>query len=218
MIPVVLWGATGQARVIQEALDPSTHRVVALFDRQSGLESPLMGVPLHVGVEGFHRWLASQATSEQYWGLAAIGGAGGADRLEIHRFFDHSGIKVMTLVHPRGFVARDAVLGAGCQILAQAAVASGARLGEACIVNTGATVDHECHLGEGVHVCPGAHLAGCIEVGDFVMIGTGAVVLPRLRIGPGAIIGAGAVVLEDVKAGAVMVGNPARPLVKGIHP
>src|SRR5690348_12691129 len=45
-------------------------------------------------------------------------------------------------------------------------------------------------------------------------IGTGAVILPGVTIGEGAVIGAGAVVTKDVRAAAVVVGNPASPIVR----
>lgn len=45
-------------------------------------------------------------------------------------------------------------------------------------------------------------------------VGTGAVILPGVTIGAGAIIGAGAVVTKDVPDGAIVVGNPARLLVR----
>lgn len=40
-------------------------------------------------------------------------------------------------------------------------------------------------------------------------IGAGAVLLPGLIIGEGAMVGAGAVVTKDVRAGGLVVGNPA---------
>jgi maltose O-acetyltransferase len=39
-----------------------------------------------------------------------------------------------------------------------------------------------------------------------------ACVRPFINVGAGARIGAGAVVVKDVEPGAVVVGNPARPL------
>ena len=49
-----------------------------------------------------------------------------------------------------------------------------------------------------------------ILIGADVWIGGGAMVLPGVTIGDGAIVGAGAVVTRDVRAGATVVGNPAR--------
>lgn len=58
-----------------------------------------------------------------------------------------------------------------------------------------------------------AHL-GCIEVMDNVFIGTGVIILPDVRIGPNAIVAAGSVVTKDVPEGAIVGGNPARPIGK----
>lgn len=206
--PVVVWGTKGQAKVLAEFLDASGYRAAAFFDNDPDAVSPLGGVPVHIGVSGFDRWLrAGDRTSVSF--AVAIGGGRGRERLELHELLASSGLTPATLVHPTAFVAGDAALGAGSQILVRACVCTRAKLGVECIVNTAATVDHECELADGVHVGPGATLAGCVRVGRAAFIGAGAVVLPRIHIGADAIVGAGAVVTRDVAPGWVVAGVPA---------
>jgi acetyltransferase-like isoleucine patch superfamily enzyme len=53
-----------------------------------------------------------------------------------------------------------------------------------------------------------------VTLGAQAYVGSGAALRPGITVGEGALIGMGAVVLRDVPAGVVIVGNPARPLVR----
>jgi len=53
-----------------------------------------------------------------------------------------------------------------------------------------------------------------VRVGRSCYIGAGAMIRQRVQIADGALVGIGAVVLRDVAAGATVVGNPARLLVR----
>jgi sugar O-acyltransferase (sialic acid O-acetyltransferase NeuD family) len=206
----VLWGSAGHAKILAALVALLGGRVVALFDNEPKATSILPGVPLHVGLQGFLRWVDGESDSNRLFGLAAIGGARGRDRLAIHKYFRECGIRVEPLVHPQASVCVTASLGAGTQVLAQAVVASDVHIGEGCIINHRAAADHECELGNGVHLAPGATLCGCVHIGNNVMIGAGAVVLPRVTIGESTIVGAGAIVTCDLPSGVIAYGNPAR--------
>ncbi|RDS85296.1 sugar acetyltransferase [Dyella psychrodurans] len=212
--PLVIWGGTGHARVIRDALDARHWRVVAVFDRRE-IPSPFEDVPLFVGTDGFARWIQTSPTSQTTAACVAIGGADGRSRLDTANFLHSQGLPLPTIVHRTGFVAATAIHGDGCQVLAQAAVCANARLGHSVIINTAASVDHDCVIGDGVHIAPGARVAGEVVIEECAFVGTGAVVLPRVRIGAGAIVGAGAVVTKDVPARVTVAGNPARPIRVG---
>lgn len=204
-----IWGSAGHAKVLASLIALRGGTVVALFD-QRDVTPALPGVPLHIGVDGFERWADATDSLSDVFGLVAIGGSHGSDRIAIQHRLKARGLRIDAIVHPNASVCATARLGAGTQVLAQAVVAADAQLGEACIVNHRASIDHECVVGDGVHLAPGATLCGLVTLHRNVMVGAGAVILPRLTIGENAIVGAGAVVTRDVPANAVVIGNPAR--------
>jgi len=208
--PLIIWGARGHAKVLLDILRPPEYEVVAFFDNDPAAVSPVGGVPVHHGVEGFERWRIENSELRPA-AVVAIGGSRGTERLVIARMLESAGCEQIHAVHTSAHVADSARLGTGCQVLVHACIGADAALGDACIVNTAASIDHECLLEDGVHVAPGATVAGCVTIARSALVGAGAVILPRIRIGSNAVVGAGAIVTKDVADGAVVAGNPARP-------
>jgi sugar O-acyltransferase (sialic acid O-acetyltransferase NeuD family) len=206
MEEIIFWGATGQSIVLADFIEEAGYKLVAIFDRNKKLKSPIKEVQLFTG-DQVDQWFVKQKKKIHF--AIAIGGTDGTGKLQLYDMLVEKGLLPTTLIHPTAFVSTSAVISEGCQVLANATVIAKAKLGKACIVNTKASIDHECIIGDGVHIAPGATLAGCVEVGSGTFIGTGAVVLPRIKIGKNVVIGAGAVVTKNISDGSVAYGNPA---------
>lgn len=96
----------------------------------------------------------------------------------------------------------------GCVLLDCAAI----EVGERCLLGPGVHLYTATHPNDSDLRARGLEFARPIRVGDHVWIGGGAIILPGVTIGDAAVVGAGSVVTRDVAAGAVVAGNPARPI------
>jgi len=133
-------------------------------------------------------------------------------RAERHRQLELAGAPLISLVHPSATVSAYADIGCGTVVFPNAVVNACAKVGNGCIINTSAVVEHDCMLGDFSHISPNAVLAGGAQMEAFAWVGAGAPVKQLCKVGAYATVGMGAVVIKDVPAGAVVVGNPARPL------
>jgi len=207
---VILWGGTGQAKVMRPVIERCGAKVVAVFDDTPDLPPPFPDIELYGGWEQFPRWVANQ-DREKIGFCIAIGNPHGRVRLEFHDRLVAEGLQPISVVHPTAWIAPNATVGAGAQIHAGVVIEAEAKIGRQCIINTRASVDHECVLEDGVEIAPGGTLCGLVHAEINAWICAGATVLPRIHIGADAIVGAGGVVIRDVPDGAVVLGVPAKP-------
>jgi sugar O-acyltransferase (sialic acid O-acetyltransferase NeuD family) len=205
---VLLWGGTGQAKVIRPIIEHYGSRVVAVFDDTPNLPPTFPDVPLFHGWTAFQQWVAQRDRSRLGF-CVAIGNPHGRVRLALSEKLKAEGLRCISVVHPHACIEPNARIGEGCQIHAGAIVGAEAVLGRQCIVNTKASVDHECVLEDGVEIAPGATLCGLVRVRVNGWVCAGATILPRLTIHADAVVGAGAVVTRDVPAGTTVIGVPA---------
>lgn len=192
---MILFGASGHAKVIIDILEKSGEVIDFLIDANPELTSLL----------GYKVYTEDRVPEHNQPVIISIGNNAIRKRIA-HRLPDRFG----TAIHPLSVVDERALIGKGTVVMANAVINSSVHIGDHCIINTSASVDHDCKIGSFVHISPGATLCGGISIGEGSQIGAGATVIPNLTIGKGVIVGAGAVIIRDIPDGAVVVGNPGR--------
>ncbi len=193
---MLLYGASGHAKVIVSILQASGQEVPAIFDDDLS-KKDLGTIPVIGSYDPNHQPAASLIISIGYNDI----------RRKVAETTQH---RFGTAIHPTAIVDESVVVGEGTVIMHGAIVQVGTSIGKHVIINTGATVDHDCKLGDFVHVAPGVTLCGSVQVGENTLIGAGSVVAPNLTIGANCLVAAGSMVTTSIPEGATVRGNPAR--------
>lgn len=99
----------------------------------------------------------------------------------------------------------------GCYINA----VGGCHIGRGCQIASGAIILTTEHAHAGADMLPHGLIRYIkpVFIEDYVWIGTRVSIAPGVRIGEGAIVAMGSVVMQDVPPLAIVMGNPAKPVM-----
>jgi sugar O-acyltransferase (sialic acid O-acetyltransferase NeuD family) len=207
---IIIAGAGGHAGVIIDLLRSTEfYEIVGLVDRADGNISNAYNLPV-LGTDEDLEELCKQEIV-----MAAIGIGSAPDNSPRRKVFEKlktAKFSLPVLVHPGSWVADNAILNEGAQVMAGAIIQGRATLGHNVLVNSGSIVEHDNIIGDHSHIATGVRLGGDVQIGESVFIGVGTSIRQGIKIGDGAIIGAGSVVIHDVDAGAIVAGVPAEPI------
>jgi sugar O-acyltransferase (sialic acid O-acetyltransferase NeuD family) len=133
-------------------------------------------------------------------------------KLRVCRYLKERGAQFITLIHPTAIIGDRCTIGAGCVFCPGAVITTDVKIGDFVMMNLQSTIGHDAVVADGCTLSPHADVNGFALLGEGVFLGSHAVVLPGATIGDYAIVGAGSVVLKKVKAGATVMGVPAKQI------
>ena len=192
---MILYGASGHAKVIIEILEANKKQIDFIVDDNPALNE-LIGYEVRRNTEEYDEAIISIGSCEIRKRIS--------ENIKVKNY--------VTAIHPTAIVSPRTVIGEGSVVMHGAVLQSCTNVGKHCIINTCASVDHDCVLGDFVHIAPHATVLGGVTIGDGSWIGAGAVLKQYITIGKNCTIGAGAVVLKDVSDGATVIGVPAKEI------
>ena len=193
---MILYGASGHAKVVIEILENSGITIDGFFDDNPEITS-LCGYKC--SLFNSHKIVNNQL-------IISIG-----DNRIRKSIVDKIGKVVYgKAIDVKSSVSKRSIIEEGSVIMPGTTINSGAIIGKHSIINTNASVDHDCMVGNYVHVSPGSSIAGNVTIGEGTHIGTGASIIPNITIGKWCTIGAGSVIITDISDFAVVVGNPGK--------
>ncbi len=198
-IDMILYGASGHAKVVIDICEKTNQEITAIIDDNREITTLLRYrvikfKPLRNKKDN---WLISIGNNKIRKKIA--------NKLQC---------QFGVAIHPNAIIDKTAKIGKGTVVMAGAVVNSSVQIRKHCIVNTTASIDHDCVVSDFAHISPNATLCGGVTVGEGSHIGAGAVIIPNVKIGKWCTIGAGAVILKNIPDGATVVGNPGKTISK----
>lgn len=135
-------------------------------------------------------------------------------RSELRDSFNIPREKYLNFIHPTAYIARSVKMGYGNIILANCVFNSNAQLGSFNTFNVACLVGHDTKIGDSnfcaAHTCIGSNL----NISDMNFFGINCCIKNKVVMGNCNIIGQCANVVKDVANDTVLIGNPAKPLIK----
>lgn len=209
----IVIGGGGHAKVVLDAvLTSGKYTPVGVLDRDVTLWNTLVCGVRVLGGDELLKQLFDQGIRNVMIGLGGV--SNNQPRKTLAELVSKQGFEVIGVVHPTASISKFSEIHLSAQIFDGVHIGPAVQLHEGVIINTHALIEHDCEVAAFAHVASGAVLGGEVQVGSMAHIGSGATVRQKIKIGVGAVIGAGAVVVRDVEDGDVVVGVPAKSLLR----
>lgn len=197
---MLLFGASGHAKVIIGGLEANNEKNIYLFDDDTSKSNIL-------GYEVLGKYSENIYLEENV--IISIGY--NEVRCKLSQLIKHNFGKMF---HPTSLISKYSIIDIGTVIFQNAVIQPDVKIGKHVIINTSAIIEHDSIVEDFVHIAPNSTICGGVQVGEGTLIGAGSTVIPNIKIGKWCVIGAGSTIRKNVPDFSVIVGNPAKIINK----
>jgi sugar O-acyltransferase (sialic acid O-acetyltransferase NeuD family) len=185
---IFLIGGGGHCRSCIDVIESTNlYEIMGIFDP---------GIPVNSLINGY-KVLGSESTLDDHSHitkklLITIGQIKNPDaRAEIYNKLSSKGFEFVTVISPRAYVAKSAMIGYGTIIMHDALVNANAIIGNNCILNTKALVEHDSKVKDHTHVSTAAVVNGNCIVEKLSFIGSNAIIRQGVTVPERSLVSAG---------------------------
>jgi len=197
---VLLYGASGHAKVICSIYESNNINVDSIFDDNTIIKKLNSYDVIGAYLKNYRNDLEL---------LISIGD--NKIRKKVSKKILH---KFSIVKHISALIDASVKIGEGSAIFHNSTIQRDTQIGKHCIINTNVCIDHECIIYDFVHVSPSATLCGNVKVGEGTHIGANATIIPNIMIGKWCVIGAGSVITKNIPDYSLVVGVPGKIIKK----
>lgn len=170
-LKLILIGAGGHAHACIDVIEQEAKFEIAGIVDKDIVSDTLLGYPI-LGSDDDLRELRS----EYDYALITVGQIKSpVIRIRLFEYAKSLGFVFPTIISPRAYVSRHALMGEGTIIMHDALINSRATIGSNCIINTKALVEHDANVEDNCHVSTGAIVNGGAMVRRGTFVGSNAV-------------------------------------------
>jgi acetyltransferase EpsM len=119
-----------------------------------------------------------------------------------------------TVIHPKATISPLAQVGRNVLIMAGVVITANAVIEHHVVILPNCVVHHDSHIGEYTLIAANATIAGNVKIGSCCYLGASCTIKNGVQIPNETLVGMGANVINSLENSAILVGNPARPLLK----
>ncbi|MFC5604801.1 NeuD/PglB/VioB family sugar acetyltransferase [Sporosarcina koreensis] len=118
------------------------------------------------------------------------------------------------IIHPSVHLNSSIKMGIGNIISDNVAFSANVFVGDFSLIHFNCTIGHDVEIGDYSTMYPGANISGYVKLMEKCEIGSNACILPSQVVREEAIVGAGALVKSEVISKSIVVGAPAREIIR----
>ena len=180
MNDIILIGGGGHCKSVIDVIEQEgKFKIVGIVDKPELLGCKVLGY----SVIGNDDDLSGLAKKYQY-ALITVGQIKSPDlRIELFSLASKSGFLLPSIISPRAYVSKHAVVGKGTIVMHDELINVNAKIGENCIINSKALIEHDAVIENHCHISTGSIINGGAIVKCHTFFGSNATSREYMKVG-----------------------------------